>query len=578
MMIACIFIPLITCLSLSIGIATFSIVQNNQRNIIGSSTLGVLQLTDSYFSNRLSDAIGMLISIYNSSSLESALSEIGEYGSISPSTYLLLQNQLNNYFSRNYSMIEAIGICFELSESFLYKSYNHVNTISYQWDSVSDLKPGSFRLCWRDMSTDSSFIDDRKPGSTIGIYLECNSSDSGHYAICMDIREDFITESFDNLLITSPLDILIIGNERFYALKQDDGIDAGEIVQAIRNRDDKLGTIMVEDTFAIYDRMPINEWYIAVIFNDSQLFEGLAPVRNVIILMVVLIGGFAVLLAVLFSVIISKPVRNLSNAVSAIDTDNINKASIMQIPTNFYEISILQDSINNLLERIKLLFSDIEKRQAENLRIQSSLLLSQINPHFLYNMLYAIGQECRLGETDEASDMLYELSSFFRLGLNSGKEVVSLEDEKEHVLSYLKLISRSFVYGLSWKVNISDDLLNLLIPRMTLQPIVENCYKHGLKAKREPGLICISAERNDKGLLISISDNGNGICESKLKEINEAIEDGDYSKGFGLYNVSQRLKNFFGPDSFLSVESSSGIGTTVNIQIEYNDNEEVIHE
>ena len=321
--------------------------------------------------------------------------------------------------------------------------------------------------------------------------------------------------------------------------------------------------------FAVYDHLPISGWIIVAAFNDSQLFSGLEPIRNVIILMVVLIGVLAGLLAILFSVIISRPIRNLSHEVASIDVQNIGHAHIEQFPTRSYEVSVLRESINILFERIQQLIEDIETRQSENLRMQNSLLLSQINPHFLYNMLYAIAQECRLGETDEASDMLYELSAFFRLGLNSGREIVTLSDEKEHVLSYLKLISRSFPYGLEWDIDIDDSLLQCRLPRMTLQPVVENCYKHGLRNRRQKGMIRIKAIREGRELSIHVSDNGIGIAPERLAAINAEIAEGRHTKGFGMYNVSQRLKNYFGPLSMLHVESEEGKGTDVNITIIY---------
>ena len=569
MVIAGIFIPLITCIVIITGVVTLSMVENNQRNIIGANTQSVLRLTDGYFSSRLSDAVASMIAIYNSSVLSAVLDSISQSSSLSPSSYLQLQNLLDNAFDSNYSMVSAVGIAFEDSPSFLYKSYQHVKAIDYDWQRMRDMTKGTFRLVWRCVGNNSCFSYSGNDENSAGICIEGVSQKGAGFVICLDIREDFIKSSFANLLVSSPSALIVKDSEGYVNLIEPTLDDPAGLIQKLKGIGQLSGTIRFDDVFAVYDSIPINDWSVIVAFDDSELFESLAPIRNVIVLMAILIGVLAVLLAVLFSVIISRPVRSLASEVARIDVDDIANATLSQTDSHFYEVSILRENTSSLLKRINQLIQDIEQRQQENLRMQNSLLLSQINPHFLYNMLYSIAQECRMGETEEASEMLYELSSFFRLGLNSGREVVSLSDEKEHVQNYLRLISRSFPYGLDWDVSIPPGLMDMKMPRMTLQPIAENCFKHGLRNRRSRGIIKISADKQDDALLITVSDNGIGITPDKLRSINETILTGKHSVGFGIYNVSVRLRNYFGKGSTVSIKSEPGKGTEVTILIRY---------
>ena len=308
MVIAGIFIPLITCIVIITGVVTLSMVENNQRNIIGANTQSVLRLTDGYFSSRLSDAVASMIAIYNSSVLSAVLDSISQSSSLSPSSYLQLQNLLDNAFDSNYSMVSAVGIAFEDSPSFLYKSYQHVKAIDYDWQRMHDMTKGTFRLVWRCVGNNSCFQYSGNEENSAGICIEGVSQKGAAFVICLDIREDFIKSSFANLLVSSPSALIVKDSEGYVNLIEPTLDDPAGLIQKLKGIGSLSGTIRFDDVFAVYDSIPINDWSVIVAFDDSELFESLAPIRNVIVLMAILIGVLAVLLAVLFSVILSRPV------------------------------------------------------------------------------------------------------------------------------------------------------------------------------------------------------------------------------------------------------------------------------
>ena len=180
----------------------------------------------------------------------------------------------------------------------------------------------------------------------------------------------------------------------------------------------------------------------------------------------------------------------------------------------------------------------------------------------------AAAAACRATWASRANDQ--RRGPYYRTLLDQADDMeAALSDEKEHVQNYLRLISRSFPYGLDWDVSIPPGLMDMKMPRMTLQPIAENCFKHGLRNRRSRGIIKISADKQDDALLITVSDNGIGITPDKLRSINETILTGKHSVGFGIYNVSVRLRNYFGKGSTVSIKSEPGKGTEVTILIRY---------
>jgi len=219
------------------------------------------------------------------------------------------------------------------------------------------------------------------------------------------------------------------------------------------------------------------------------------------------------------------------------------------------------------------------KRQAQYLALQN-----QINPHFLYNTLEGIRSEALIEGNTSISSMCEALSTFFRYTINHVQNLVPLSMELDNTNNYFFIQQYRFGDKLSLKLSFLDgceqEALKIKIPKLTLQPIIENAIVHGLERKSGPGEVLITFELLDSRLLIIVKDNGVGMNEEEVnnlrtmlatKDISQTDDSSKKSGGIALVNVNQRIKILFGERYGLDITSCLGLGTdiTISLPIEY---------
>ena len=165
--------------------------------------------------------------------------------------------------------------------------------------------------------------------------------------------------------------------------------------------------------------------------------------------------------------------------------------------------------------------------------------------------------------------MVGSLSEFFRTSLNQGKDVINIKEEMKHVRSYLEIQQVRYQDLLSYEISVPESLEYYLIPKITIQPLVENALYHGIKNKRGLGKIEISGTLEGEDFILQIKDNGIGIKEERLNEVRNQILHKSFNKGdsYGLYNVNERIRLNFGEAYGLSIESIYGEGTVVKVKL-----------
>ncbi|MEE3467327.1 MAG: sensor histidine kinase [Eubacterium sp.] len=215
------------------------------------------------------------------------------------------------------------------------------------------------------------------------------------------------------------------------------------------------------------------------------------------------------------------------------------------------------------------LLRQVQQEQIQLRKTEFLVLQSQINPHFLYNTLDAITWLAESGEQEAVVKMVGSLSEFFRTSLNSGKDIVTVSEDVHHIRSYLAIQKVRYQDILEYEVDVPDIYGAVLIPKLTLQPLVENALYHGIKNKRGGGHIRIVAEREEEDLIIRISDDGVGMNEDRLCQVREGIsEKAPEEKGiYGLYNVNERIRLHFGERYGITIESQEGTGTVTTVRL-----------
>jgi two-component system sensor histidine kinase YesM len=233
------------------------------------------------------------------------------------------------------------------------------------------------------------------------------------------------------------------------------------------------------------------------------------------------------------------------------------------------EMAVLAGSVNSMTESIEMLVHKIKEDERKMRRAELRLLQEQINPHFLYNTLDTIVWLIEGHDSDKAVSMVMSLSQFFRLVLNKGREYITIEEEKTYIESYLEIQQVRYRDILDYEVRIPAELYQYKILKLTLQPLVENSLYHGIKYKRAKGTILVSGELRDGRIYFKVQDNGVGMEQEELEKLRSEIGKPckDTEKGFGLANVNERIRMYFGNEYGMTIDSTAGQGTCVEIVI-----------
>lgn len=263
--------------------------------------------------------------------------------------------------------------------------------------------------------------------------------------------------------------------------------------------------------------------------------------------------------------------RSIANPVEKINKrmDEIGGGDLVvraPVDSNVLEIHALSVGVEQMVERMGILMRESTEKQEKLRSAELALLQAQINPHFLYNTLDTIIWLIEAERSEAAEKMVSDLSDFFRHTLSNGKDIVTLEDERKQVTSYLQIQQVRYKDILNYSIDLDEKILNRMLPKLTLQPLIENALYHGIKEKRGGGTIKVKGAKFDDEIIIKVTDDGAGIPPDRLIDLKNAMN-GEQRVGFGLVTVHERLRLFFGDKAGLDVESILGQGTTITVHI-----------
>jgi two-component system, sensor histidine kinase YesM len=340
-----------------------------------------------------------------------------------------------------------------------------------------------------------------------------------------------------------------------------------------------------DEYLCTFTKLKTNDWKLFSIKSKTDLLSNLASLRKFIILILILGVIISVIITILLAISITTPINHLVRIMRFADKQDFHVK--FHYPYR-NEVGDLADGFNYMIGEIDHLISELnisiealkeEKEIVKNVQKQKRLaelkaLQAQINPHFLYNTLNAITWQAADQGASEISILSNSLGKFFRLSLSNGNEVITLRDEIEHVRSYLNIQRIRYRTKLNYQIEVDEDLLGIPTIKLILQPLVENAIYHGIKQKDAEGLIRITSSKNigENGILIvklCVEDNGYGIEEDKLNSINAGLMEGksQQKEGYGIYNVNERIKLYYGEEFGLMFESKFGEWTRATIII-----------
>ena len=276
------------------------------------------------------------------------------------------------------------------------------------------------------------------------------------------------------------------------------------------------------------------------------------------------IAVLALVLALLFSVRLSvsvaEPIRKLTQTMQRVEDGDLHVRCSVSSRT---ELGQLSDSFNHMIAKTADLMDERLRIEEQKRKSEWKALQAQIQPHFLYNTLDSIIWMSHAGRNEEVVEMTSALAQLLRSSIGDGSDTNTLEKELAHVRSYLTIQKMRYNEKLQYAIDMDPQTGDCLLPKLVLQPLVENAIYHGIKLKQGGGTVRIETLLEEDRLLITVEDDGVGMTQEQLATILEKKEaDGESSK-IGVYNVSERLQLFFGPDAAMKYYSSPGKRTMV---------------
>lgn len=269
---------------------------------------------------------------------------------------------------------------------------------------------------------------------------------------------------------------------------------------------------------------------------------------TIIIILFTYIGFM--LISLFFSISVTRPISKLVSSMEQVKQGWLKRVSI-KLPDD--EIGHLKDSYNNMLLEINQLIDTLVEKEKVINQSKLEVMLEQINPHFLYNTLETIGYMSLESPREKVYEAIESLGNFYRRFLNNGSEEITIKEEVEIVINYLKLQKLRYGNIFSDDYKIEEELYQEKVPKLILQPLVENSLYHGIRPKGEIGKINISISSDENHIYLSVYDTGVGMSTGKIEQF--MMEQG---KSFGLRKTIQRLQTYYGRDDIYQIRSKVG--------------------
>ena len=262
----------------------------------------------------------------------------------------------------------------------------------------------------------------------------------------------------------------------------------------------------------------------------------------------------------------NRPIQKLTEKMQLVEQGDLSVRANLKYHD---EIGTLGDNFDHMLDKMNTLVEDIQTEKQRTLAARLKSLQEQIKPHFLYNTLDTINWMAREHGADDVVKMVEALTNMFRLGLSQGKDYITVREELEHVKNYLYIQSVRYEDKLTYEIDADENCMEIVIPKLILQPLVENSIYHGIKLKKMGGSIKVSAKRNESMLYLTVYDTGLGMSEEELKNLKDTIEkikQGE-QRSFGMTYVIERLKLYANDGFDIDVDSAQGKYTRVSISL-----------
>lgn len=315
-----------------------------------------------------------------------------------------------------------------------------------------------------------------------------------------------------------------------------------------------------EKSIISYNR--IRNWKVVDIKSYDSITKQLIDTRNRLLIVNAIFILVFMGISAFIAQNISKPLRRLTKMMLKTDLES---SSSEKGNARRDEVGLLEGSFNIMRKNIKMLMQDNLDKEKKKRDAELKSLQAQISPHFLFNTLNAVRWAAINNNTKKAADMVLALSNLLRMTVVKGNEFITVEEEIENLKNYAAIFQMRHSVEFQLSCYIEDDIKQYKIPKLLLQPLVENAIIHGFEGVLSGGIIEITSCKREGFVILCVKDNGNGMDMNSVPKEKD-VKELKFS-GIGISNVDERIKLYFGEKYGLKIESGTGEGTAVEVQL-----------
>lgn len=397
-------------------------------------------------------------------------------------------------------------------------------------------------------------VQDPETGEVLGVIL-------------LDIRHDIIQSSINGVTI---------GEKGFvFVMDQEDNIVYTPVNGIVYRVNPKWVKAMEPMSVQIQggsyqirsELSPYTGWRTVGVFSMDEVMSSVNTIVYILFTCVIISLVLVVIVSFKFSRTLTNPIFKLKRLMKQAESGDLT------VRFNFQhndEIGELGQSFNHMIARIDQLIQMVYVEQENKRTAEMKSLQEQIKPHFLYNTLDTISWMARDYDAEDIVRLVDALTNMFRIGLSHGKDIITVKEEITHVSNYLYIQKIRYKDKLNYVIHVDESLYAVEVPKLILQPLVENAIYHGVKAKRGGGTITITGVPEGENLVFTVQDNGAGMPQEKVEELNRRMSERsvlDEQKSFGLFYIRERIQLCYGTGYGVHVESALGEGTRVTITL-----------
>ncbi|ASA21705.1 cache domain-containing sensor histidine kinase [Paenibacillus donghaensis] len=472
-----------------------------------------------------------------------------------------------------YSRDDLVGIHVITDYGKIYNYGNNMNVVDPKYrekDWYRQLQASSGKMVWLGVY-EHSLIDqvEDSPVFAFGRQIYDLNEHKPIGIVLYETNPQRVLDALDNVKLGEHSQVYLLSEDGRFVTSATDPKPALDRLPSLKNSEEVI-VRQEADRLVVASKLTFSGWWVMIITPDRDLNVELVEMKRYLLIVIFILILLSTLIASLVSRSLSLPLKKLIREMKQVEIGNFRG---MVKVSSYQEINILVASFNRMVHRIEELIEQVKHSSVSEKNAELHALQSQVNPHFLYNTLDMIYWMLDEEGNEQLGELVLSLSSMFRYSSawEDGVEV-TLQEELEQIGHYLKIISLRLEGRLTVECEIEERYLQVRVPKMTLQPIIENAVKHGLEALKDGGVLKVFIQEDGETLRIIVEDNGSGLEAAKLEQLLESLAwPGRQSSrdngtgGIGLQNLHRRLQQLFGKAYGLEIHSTPGAGTQVAI-------------